>query len=80
MLIPIEIKSGSTGRLRSLFEFMKRAPHNYAVRISENRFKIEEIKTIEGKKFWLMNLPLYLGTKIHDYISFFVDQYSEEKI
>jgi len=80
MLIPIEIKSGSTGRLRSLFEFMKRSPHKYAVRISENRFKIEEIKTIEGKKFWLMNLPLYLGTKIHDYISFFVDQYSEEKI
>ena len=78
MLIPIEIKSGPTGRLRSLFEFMKRVPHTYAVRISQNKFSIEKIETIEGKEFWLMNLPLYLGTKIPDYINYFVENYLPE--
>lgn len=80
LLIPIEIKSGPTGRLRSLFEFMKRAPHNFAVRISQNKFSIEKVNTIEGKEFWLMNLPLYLGTKIPDYISYFVNEYSKKNL
>ena len=74
----MQVNLDQPGRLRSLFEFMKRTPHNYAVQISESKFKIEKIETIEGKKFWLMNLPLYLGTKIHDYIAFFVEQYSND--
>ncbi len=77
-IIPIEVKSGSTGRLRSLHEFINRAPHNFAVRISDNKFKIEKLKTIGGKPFWLMNLPLYLGTKLPEYISYFINLDLEE--
>jgi len=32
MLVPIEVKSGPTGRLRSLHSYIDRCPHGYAVR------------------------------------------------
>jgi len=68
LLIPVEVKSGATGRLRSLHQFMDRAPHNYAVRIYSGKFKIDQVKTINGKEFVLMNLPLYLAGSILEFI------------
>lgn len=72
VLIPIEIKSGATGSLRSLQQFIDQAPHDYAVRIYGGEFKIESTKTRKGKKFQLMNLPYYLGTFIDDYLDYFI--------
>lgn len=72
LLIPIEIKSGATGSLRSLHQFIDQAPHNYAVRIYGGEFKIESTKTRKGKKFQLMNLPYYLGTLIDIYLYYFI--------
>jgi uncharacterized protein len=74
-LIPIEIKSGSSGRLRSLHQFMKRVEHPYAVRVYAGEFSIEETKTSEGKKIFLMNMPYYLSSMIMDYIDYFVKNY-----
>ncbi len=74
-LLPIEIKSGSSGRLRSLHQFMKRVEHPYAVRVYAGEFSIEETKTSEGKKFFLMNMPYYLSSMIMDYIDYFVKNY-----
>jgi len=74
--IPIEIKSGSTGTLKSLHEFIERANHNYAIRMYAGVFSIEEHTTPNQKKpYKLMNLPYYLGTKLPEYIAYFVTNY-----
>jgi len=76
MIIPIEIKSGATGTLKSLHQFMDRANHPYAVRMYAGEFKIENSTTISGTSFLLMNLPYYLGTQLPKHIAYFVDNYS----
>jgi predicted AAA+ superfamily ATPase len=75
MIIPIEVKSGSTGSLKSLHLFIENADHPYAVRVFAGEFKIEEHKTQSGKNYFLMNLPYYLGAKIPDYIEYFVEKF-----
>ncbi len=78
LLMPIEIKSGTSGTLKSLHQFVDRAPHNLAVRIFAGTFNIEESKTRSGKKYYLMNLPYYLGTFIDDYLDYFVKNYHQQ--
>ncbi len=55
--IPVEVKTGKAGRLRSMHEFVDRASHNYAVRMYSGKLKLDIVKTIKGKKFFLLNLP-----------------------
>ncbi|MCX6327849.1 MAG: AAA family ATPase [Bacteroidia bacterium] len=59
-LIPIEVKSGSIGKLRSLHQFMDHAPHHLAVRVWQGAYSVEKTKTISGTEFTLLNLPFYL--------------------
>jgi predicted AAA+ superfamily ATPase len=70
-IIPIEIKSGATGSLRSLHQFIEASDHPYAVRVYGGGFKVEETQTPQGKPYLLMNLPYYLGTKIGEYVKWF---------
>ena len=74
-LIPIEIKSGNVGTLKSLHQFIERTDHPYAVRLYAGEFKIERAKTPGGTPYILMNLPYYLGTGIPGYIEYFVENY-----
>lgn len=67
-LIPVEIKSGSSGRLRSLMQFIERAPHNMAVRFYSGDFDLQEIQTPSGKKIFLLNLPFFLIGKLELYL------------
>lgn len=71
-LIPIEIKSGKQGKLRSLHQFVKVSPHTYAVRLFAGRFSIDTAISPQGKKYSLMNMPYYLGTQIPQYIEYFL--------
>lgn len=71
-VIPIEIKSGSVGKLRSLHQFMERTGHNFAIRIYGGEFNIQKTTTPNKKEFMLMNLPYYLGTKLYDYLDYFI--------
>jgi uncharacterized protein len=64
MLIPVEVKSGSIGKLRSLHQFMDVANHGLAVRIWQGPFLVEKAKTISGKEFTLLNLPFYMVHRI----------------
>lgn len=59
-LIPIEVKSGSIGKLRSLHQFMESAPHALAVRVYQGEYLVQKAKTASGKEFTLLNLPFYL--------------------
>jgi len=78
-VIPIEIKSGAKGTLRSLHQFIERANHPYAIRIYGGKFNIEESKTTDGTPFLLMNLPYYLGTQLPKYIEYFVEEHTLEE-
>ncbi len=71
LLIPLEVKSGKTGRLRSLMAFIDAAPHDFGVRISSAPLHIEQVKTLNGKRFTLVNLPIYLTSRCKEYISFY---------
>lgn len=72
-VIPIEIKSGKDGTLRSLHQFIELCNHPYAVRMYGGKFEILKTKTAGGKPYLLMSMPYYLGTRLPDYIAYFVD-------
>lgn len=75
--IPVEIKSGPTGKLKSLHEFIERCPHALAVRMYAGPFGIETHKTPRQKKeFVLMNLPYYLAGQLPKYLDYFVQKHS----
>lgn len=73
LVIPIEIKSGSTGSLKSLHQFIEAADHPYAIRIYGGAFKIEHAVTPNKKTYLLMNLPYYASTTLPQYIKWFVE-------
>ncbi len=73
-VIPVEVKSGKTGRLRSLHEFMDRVDHHYAVRLYGGKLEITNNTTPHGKKFKLLNLPYCLAGKLDAYLRWFVAQ------
>ncbi len=60
-VIPIEVKSGKSGRLRSLFQFMEQSPHPFAVRIYSGPLQVDPLETKSGKKFELISVPFYLA-------------------
>ena len=71
-LIPIEIKSGASGSLRSLHEFMDRCNHNYALRFYAGKISIDELITRKGKTYKLLNLPYFLAAWTQQYLDWFV--------
>jgi hypothetical protein len=70
--IPVEVKSGQTGALRSLHQFVNDSVHQYAVRLYEGAFAITESRTPEGKPYKLLNLPYFLAGRIHDYLELLI--------
>ena len=74
LLIPIEVKSGASGKLKSLHMFMDHAPHNIAVRLYAGKFQINKLTTPMGKEFFLLNLPYYLTSQLSAYLSWMEDK------
>lgn len=64
LLILVEVKPGSIGRLRSLHVFMDQAPHGLAVRVWQGSYSVETAQIINGKVFKLINLPFYMVHRI----------------
>jgi uncharacterized protein len=71
-LFPIEVKSGVTGKLRSLQLFMDACPHKYAVRLYSGKLSIDKLVTGNGKEFYLLNMPYYLISQIENYLDWFL--------
>ena len=67
-LVPVEVKSGSSGTLRSLHQFMQRADHDLAVRLWDGDIDLHAAKTPEGRRFRLLNLPFYLVQQLDAYL------------
>lgn len=73
-IIPIEVKSGKEGTLRSLHLYMDEAPHTYAIRFYSGELSISQAVTPQGKQYHLLNLPYYLGTQLVKYLDWFIKQ------
>lgn len=67
-IIPIEVKSGATGKLRSLHLFMELANLNKAVRFFGNYIHKEKVETPSGYTYTLLSLPHYLAEKVNHYL------------
>lgn len=80
LIIPVEIKSGPTGSLKSLHQFVNRSNHSYAIRMFAGSFSIQQQTTPEGKPYTLMNLPYYLGYWLPEYIEYFVSHYPKNPV
>ena len=72
LIIPIEVKSGATGTLRSLHRYMDLAPHDLAIRFYAGVLHITEAITQNGKKYHILNLPYFLGSQVEHYIAWFI--------
>ncbi|MEX0635484.1 MAG: DUF4143 domain-containing protein, partial [Ferruginibacter sp.] len=71
-IIPIEVKSGATGTLKSLHSFMDLAPHDMAIRFYAGSLTVSDAITQNGKKYQILNLPYYLGSQIEKYMEWFI--------
>jgi len=71
-LIPVELKKGEPGRLRSVHQFIERAPHPFAVQLHAGPLQVRETRTISGKTFYLLTLPYFLAGKIREHLSGFI--------
>ncbi len=69
LIVPIEVKSGHNAHLKSLHQFMDEAPHDIAVRVWSGNFSIDEVKTLAGKSFRLINLPFYMIAALPDILA-----------
>lgn len=67
-LIPIEVKAGKTGTLRSLHQFMERVEHPYALRLYDGPLEKVAANTPAGKEYTLLNLPYFLAGKADSYL------------
>jgi predicted AAA+ superfamily ATPase len=72
--VPVEVKCGSTGSLRSLHQFINRCPHPYAVRMHAGPLEIHRLTTHEGKDFFLLDLPYFLAGQLKEYIPWAVEK------
>jgi len=72
-IIPIEVKAGKTGRLKSLHYFMHEKHGTFAVRFNTDRPSLlkEETKLPHGDAFsyQLLSLPFYLAGQLKRFIS-----------
>lgn len=73
-VIPIEVKSGPSGKLKSLALFMDQVDHQIAVRFYNDKIRIDQAKSAQGKPYFLLSLPHYLVEKLDDYLDWMQKQ------
>jgi len=66
--IPVEVKSGKVGKLKSLHQYLEISDVKLAIRLYAGQFQIDKLKTPNGKSFTLLNLPYYLAGNLEKYI------------
>lgn len=67
-MIPIEVKSGATGHLKSLLLYIDNSDVPLAIRLYAGEYKIEEQMTPQGKNFTLLNIPYCFAGKLQEYV------------
>ncbi len=67
-MIPIEVKSGATGTLKSLFQFVDESDVVCCIRIYSGGPRVDELETKKGKAFQLLSLPFYFVHRLADFL------------
>jgi predicted AAA+ superfamily ATPase len=67
-MIPVEVKSGATGALRSLHQYMELSEEQVAIRLYAGESRIDAVQTPAGKRYQLHSLPYYLAGNIAKYL------------
>ena len=70
-IIPIEVKSGATGTLKSLHYYMNNSKSPIAIRLYAGKIKKQTIVVKNKKPYELLNLPYFLTAKIDEYLAFY---------
>jgi predicted AAA+ superfamily ATPase len=68
VIIPVEVKSGAAGSLRSLHQFVEESGISLAVRLYAKKPDVSQCSTPRGGKFTLINLPYFCASKIGEYV------------
>lgn len=68
-MIPVEVKSGATGSLRSLHQYMDLSDETIAIRLYAGEARIDLLQTLSGKTFELHSLPYYLAGNLTAYLN-----------
>lgn len=68
LLIPVEVKAGNSGTLRSLHQFVDEADQPWAIRLYAGPLRREAARTRQGKQFQLLSLPYFLAGKLQEYL------------
>ena len=73
-LIPVEVKSGKDGTLRSLHQYMAQSGLKLAVRFFDQGYSLTETASPEisgtpSTSYHLLNLPFYCAGKLADYLA-----------
>jgi hypothetical protein len=64
------VKSGNSGKLKSLHMFMDNSDSQIAVRFYSGKYSVEKVLTQTRKEFILINLPLFLTGKVREYVTY----------
>jgi predicted AAA+ superfamily ATPase len=75
-LIPVEVKSGSEGKLRSLHLYMEQSSQDIAIRFYAGEPQLNNAIALKSKKFNLLNLPYYLVSQIKAYYEWYQESNS----
>lgn len=67
-LVPIEIKSGSTGKMYSLRQFMETTSHDLSIRVYAGKLFLQTLTNPSGRTFYLLNLPYFLVEMLPEYL------------
>ena len=68
LAIPVEVKSGKVGKLKSLLQYVELSDVKLAIRLYAGPFQIDKLKSLNGKSFTLLNIPYYLTDNLEKYL------------
>ncbi len=74
-IIPIQIITLENECANTIENYIDQCSHHYAVQITNKELSIEQKTTKRGKKYQTLHLPYYLGTKIPNYVEWFIANY-----
>ena len=75
LVIPVEIKSGKVGRMKSLMLFMEKSIHPYSIRVYSGEIQVDKIPMASGKYFYLLSMPFYLLARLQEILQQFINQF-----
>lgn len=67
-LLPIEVKTGSNSKLRSLHIFMEESKEEIALRLWNGPMTSDVITRSDGRPFTLYNIPLYYAGQLYEWL------------